>query len=301
MTESDQVGTGFDPPYVEVTNPLVESERYLRSSMAAGLIRAVVYNTERRQGGVRLFEVGSVFHRRDAAAEPQAGPQVDAPERLSAVFALEGDDAWTAVAAWRTIAEALGIADWVMGDQRESGPGARMLHSHRSASVSSVTAGRPDTGDGIGATTGLGVVGELHPFLVAQFGLVNPDGRPRRVGWLDLDIGVLLDRRAVARRPEHARPVSRFPSSDVDLAFVVEDTVPAGSVERTLRHAGGDLVESVELFDVYRGPSVADGSRSLAYHLRFCALDRTLTDEEVGRRRAACIEAVAAAHRAHLR
>ena len=59
--------------------------------------------------------------------------------------------------------------------------------------------------------------------------------------------------------------------------------MPAGSVERTLRQAGGDLLESVELFDVYRGPSVAEGSRSLAFRLRFCALDRTLTDEEIGR------------------
>ena len=145
------------------------------------------------------------------------------------------------------------------------------------------------------------MVGELHPELVAQFGLVNPDGRPRRVGWLDLDIGVLLDRRKVPRRPEQARPVSRFPSSDIDLAFVVEDAVPAGSVERTLRHAGGDLLESVELFDVYRGPSVAEGSRSLAFHLRFCALDRTLTDEEIGGHRSACIDAVVAAHRGRLR
>ena len=62
---------GFDPPYVEVTNPLVESERFLRSSMAPGLIRAVVYNTERRQGEVRLFEVGSVFH---IAANPAGEP-----------------------------------------------------------------------------------------------------------------------------------------------------------------------------------------------------------------------------------
>jgi phenylalanyl-tRNA synthetase beta chain len=59
-----------------------------------------------------------------------------------------------------------------------------------------------------------------------------------------------------------------------------------------LRRAGGDLLESVNLFDVYRGDSVPEGTRSLAYHLRFCALDRTLTDDEVGVERARCIEAV---------
>ena len=150
-------------------------------------------------------------------------------------------------------------------------------------------------------TTDLGVIGELDPSVVSRFGLLNPDGRPRRVGWIDLDIGILLDRVRVPRRPEEALPVTRFPSSDIDLAFVVDEAVPAGSVERTVRRAGGELLESVELFDVYRGPSVDEGSRSLAFRLRFSALDHTLTDEEMGGLRSACIDAVVTAHRGRLR
>jgi phenylalanyl-tRNA synthetase beta chain len=301
VSELDQVNAGFDPPFIEVTNPLVESERALRSSMAPGLIRAVVYNAERRQGSVRLFEVGSVFHYPDQPPVDPEGPPADIPERLSAILASEGDDAWTAVAAWRTIADALGIADWVMEDRPHASPAARVLHDYRAASVSSIVTRPPDQHGVTEHLTALGVVGELDPYLVGRFGLLGPDGRPRRIGWLDLDLGVLLDRRAVPRRPEESRPVSRFPSSDIDLAFVVEDSVPAGTVERTLRRAGGELLESVELFDVYRGPSVEDGSRSLAFRLRFCALDHTLTDEEVGRLRAGCIDAVTGGHRARLR
>ena len=134
-----------------------------------------------------------------------------------------------------------------------------------------------------------------------QLGLLNTEGRPRRVGWLDLDLDVLLDSERVPRRSEEARPVSRFPSSDIDLAFVVQDAIPAGSVERTLRKAAGDLLESIELFDVYRGPSVAEGARSLAFRLRFCALDHTLTDREVGELRARSIAAAEQAHGAVLR
>ena len=147
----------------------------------------------------------------------------------------------------------------------------------------------------------LGTVGELDPTLVETFGLVGPDGRPRRVGWLDLDLGTLLDPDAAPRRPLEARPVSRFPSSDIDLAFVVPDEVPAQMVEQTLVVEGGELLESVQLFDVYRGESLGAGARSLAYRLRFCALDRTLTDEEIGTLRAACIAGVEKAHRATLR
>ncbi len=188
----------------------------------------------------------------------------------------------------------------MLGDRSNLGPVGRSLHAYRSASVSSVVSG-PSDGSVEEHTTEIGAVGELDPAVVSQFGLLNPDGRPRRVGWLDLDIGILLDRSRVPRRSEEAAPVTRFPSSDIDLAFVVEESVPAGSVERTLRRVGGELLESVGLFDVYRGPSVDEGSRSLAFRLRFSALDRTLTDEEMGRLRAACIEAVETVHQARLR
>lgn len=95
--------------------------------------------------------------------------------------------------------------------------------------------------------------------------------------------------------------MSRFPSSDVDLAFVVPDAVPAASVEATLRRAAGDLCESIELFDVYRGAGVSEGERSLAYRLRFCALDRTLTEGEISELRARCIAAVESQYEATLR
>ena len=121
------------------------------------------------------------------------------------------------------------------------------------------------------------------------------------MGWLDLDLTTLLDRQRVPRRSEDARPISRFPSSDIDLAFVVNEAVPAGSVERTLRKAGGDLLEYVELFDVYRGAPLEAGTRGLAYHLRFCALDHTLADDEIAELRSTAIAAVERKHGARLR
>jgi phenylalanyl-tRNA synthetase beta chain len=293
VSESDQTLAGFAPPFVEVTNPLVESERFLRSSMVPGLARALVYNAERRQGELRLFEVGSVFQHPGAPGAAPSTQPANAWERIGAVFAGEGDDAWSAFAAWRTIADALGVDVWDLEDVSLGGFGAKALHPYRSSALTAQSAD--------GHATHVGFVGELDPYMASQFELVNPDGRPRRIGWLDLDIGALLDRSRVRRRSEEPRPVSRFPSSDIDLAFVVDEAVPAGAVERTLAATGGDLLESVELFDVYRGASLPDGARSLAYRLRFCALDRTLTDEEVSGLRSSCIEAVAHAHGAALR
>jgi phenylalanyl-tRNA synthetase beta chain len=139
----------------------------------------------------------------------------------------------------------------------------------------------------------VGSVGEVDPEVLAAFGLPH-----ERAGWLE----VRLDRLALApRRSELARVVSRYPSSDVDLAFAVDEQVPAQRLVDVIGHAAGELCESVELFDVYRGPGVPEGRRSLAVRLRLCALDHTLTDAEVAEVRRRCVEAAETALPATLR
>jgi phenylalanyl-tRNA synthetase beta chain len=301
VSAADLAPSGDTAHAVEVANPLVEAERFLRTSMVAGLVRAVLHNVDRRQSDVRLFEVGSVFHRPDEGhTGSDQESRADEPERVGVILAGEGDDAWTAVASWRAIAEALRIEGWALRQVHGAGPVASAVHPYRTSTV--VSTGRTGSGPaGSGEPVELGVVGELDPSVVARFGLFGPDGRPRRVGWLDLDLRLLLDRGRVPRRPEESRPLSRFPSSDIDLAFVIPEAVPAGSVEETLRRAGGELLESLDLFDVYRGGPLSEGTRSLAFHLRFCALDRTLTDQEIGALRDGCIGAVEREHGASLR
>ena len=112
-----------------------------------------------------------------------------------------------------------------------------------------------------------------------------------------MDLGALF---AAPRRSDAYRQISRFPSSDVDLAFEVPDAVSALAVEDTLRTTD-DLVWSVHLFDVYRGTPVAEGRRSLAFAVRLQAVDRTLTDAEVAEARTRLITAVETAHGASLR
>ena len=100
--------------------------------------------------------------------------------------------------------------------------------------------------------------------------------------------------------PRH-RPVSLYPSSDIDLAFVTPDGVAATDVARTIQKAGDGLIRRVRLFDVFRSDQLAEGTRSLAYQVRFQADDRTLTDEELTSARQRCIDAVEQAHGATLR
>jgi phenylalanyl-tRNA synthetase beta chain len=132
---------------------------------------------------------------------------------------------------------------------------------------------------------------------------VDPDvaeafGIEGRVGWIEAELGVLLP---TARTYVQAEPVSKLPSSDVDLAFVVDDATPAAAVEATLRRAAGTLLAGLRLFDVFRDPRLGEGRRSLAYRLRFQALDHTLTDAEIADVRRRCVQAVESEHLAHLR
>ncbi|HZN14993.1 MAG TPA: phenylalanine--tRNA ligase subunit beta [Acidimicrobiales bacterium] len=259
--------TGLPEDGIEADRPLLREQSVLRTSLMPGLLRAVAFNAAHRNGDVALFEIGHVFRR---PATEQTLP--DEHERIGVVLA--GQDASGAVHALRTLLDTLRIADIAITAATFAGG-----HPGRAAAVS--VSGRD-----------IGVVGEVDPGVLEAWDITS------RVAWLDLNLEDLF---AAPRRPLEMEPVSRFPSSDVDLAFIVDDAVAAAAVEATLRQAGGELLVALELFDVYRGEGVPAGSRSLAYRLRFQAQDRTLTDDEVGAARRACIDAVVAAHGAQLR
>jgi len=279
----DHERAGLAGPVLEVENPMAREESVLRRSLLPGLLAAVVANTAHQDPEVALFEVGHVFAPRAGGVAPPGGAGaalrseelVDEREVVALALARDGDDARQAVAAWRALAGTLRLAEPEL--VAASPPG---LHPTRSARL-------------VAGGVELGVVGEVDPSVLEGAGLGG-----RRVGWLELDLASLL---ASPRLPEEARPVSRFPSAEFDLAFVVDDAVPASAVEATLRQVAGDLLETVRLFDVYRGEGIAPGRRSLAYRLRLAALDRTLSAEDLGRLRAACVEAVEVAHGGQLR
>ena len=266
LAADDLARAGLPPDAVEVENPLAAEESVLRPSLLPGLLRAIGSNAGHRRAQVGLFEIGHVF------LPPPAGQQLPhEPEHLA--VALGGADAQDAVRIWNVLIEGMRLVDIAL--EGTSLPG---LHPTRSAVV--VAGGRP-----------VGAIGEVDPQVLAAHDIEG------RVGWFEVDLGALL---RSPRRPAIYRPVSRFPSADIDLAFVVEETVPAAAVERTLSRAAGDLLERIELFDVFRSPSL-EGRRSLAWRLRFSALDHTLTEDELTALRLRVIDAVTSAHPARLR
>jgi phenylalanyl-tRNA synthetase beta chain len=267
----DHARAGLAEDGIAAADPMVREESILRTSLRPGLLRALEFNTRHRMPGARLFEIGHVYRRTATPA-----PLPDEREHLAVALATD-DGAIEAKRLLDTLVDALRLLD-VEIEAADDGdvPG---LHPTRTAHV--VIGGER-----------VGEVGEVDPDVARQWDLET------RVGWIGVDLERLL---AAPRRPAEITPVTRFPSSDLDLAFVVDDAVPAGAVEATIRQAAGELLESLQLFDTYRGAQMAPGRRSLAYRLRLRALDRTLTDDELARARQACITAVESTHPANLR
>jgi phenylalanyl-tRNA synthetase beta chain len=280
LAPADLTNVGVQPEQViEVENPLRAEESILRPALLPGVLRAVAYNAAHGAADVALFESGTVF------AAPPAGDALPA-ERRSLAFARSHQahraphepnrvvDVYDATAALTALAQELRIADLRL--EAATVPG---FHPTRAARVLV-------DGETVGA------VGEVAAGVVDALSLVGP------VVACEIDVDALL---GGARADRSAHPVSRFPASSVDLAFVVGDQVPAAALQSTLTVAGGDLLEHVALFDVFRSEALGPGKVSLAFALRFRALDRTLTDEEVSALRQQCIDAVVSAHSAELR
>lgn len=270
LAPGDHERAGLSAEAIEAVDPLAREESVLRTSQLPGMLKALAFNAAHRSAGVSLFEVGHVFR----VPADRSSPLPD--ERETVAVALAGAEG--AVAAKRVLDVVL--AAFHRDDIRLETMARAGLHPTRTARLVG-----PDDVE-------VGWVGEVDPHACEAFDV------PWRVGWVEADLTLLLP---AARGYVRSRPVSKLPSGDIDLAFVVPDGTPAAEVERTLRAAGGELLVDLRLFDVFRGGQFPEGARSLAYRLRFQSGERTLTDADLAEVRTRCIDAVEAAFPAKLR
>ncbi|HEY5438940.1 MAG TPA: phenylalanine--tRNA ligase subunit beta, partial [Acidimicrobiales bacterium] len=258
---------------VRITNPLASDESVMRATLLTGLARVWAKNSERGVGNVVLCEIGNVFAHPSVAPTPRTtkggvggSVTLDLPlenERLTIVLGRANDDATSAVAFWTVLCARLGLADVVV---RQTLTPPRGIHPTRAAEL-------------VDRATGavLGFVGEVDGALLDA---VSSTPSTQRVGLLDLNVDVLADPQLARRREELSTIPSRYPSAVIDLAFVTPRAVHAGDLAHELRGAS-ELVERVELFDVYEGSSLPEGTRSLAYSVRLSSPERTLNESEV--------------------
>ena len=272
-----------------IANPLAETSPYLRTTLLPGLFGAVARNRSRGNDDLAMVETGSVFY----AAEPAlsaprpsvAGPPTD--DELAAMDAALGEQpkhlaavltgSWRAP-GWQGPAVPAGWPQALaVTDVAARALGVRLVR--RSAEQLPWHPGRcAEIATSDGAV--IGYAGELHPQVIAAYGL------PERTAAVEIDLSALL---AAAPPRGSVAPISSYPVAKEDVALIVDASVPAAAVESALRRGAGPLLESVELFDVYTGPQVGEGRKSLAFALRFRAPDRTLIDAESGAARDAAV------------
>ena len=270
LAPGDNERAGFTGEVIEAVDPLAREESVLRASLLPSLLKAVAHNASHRSPDVSLFEIGKVFR----VPGGRRGPLPDERELLGVALAGSGGGAVAAKQVLDVVLDSMGRPE-----ARIDAATAPGLHPTRTARIL------------LGFDV-VGHVGEVDPDVSAAFGIEGP------VGWIEIDLAGLLPSAQVYAQ---ALPVSRHPSSDTDLAFVVDDDVPAAAVATSIRSAAGSLLQHLRLFDVYRNARLGPRRRSLAFRLRLQAPDRTLTDADVADVRARCIEAVSAAHKGELR
>jgi phenylalanyl-tRNA synthetase beta chain len=296
----DALGLPEDDPrrqVVVVRNPLSEEEPALRTTLLPGLLSALARNVSRGQRDLGLFEHGAVFP--GGVRTPAPLPGVDRRPDDATLAALLGAvpvQPWHVAVALAGNREPRGWwgpgrpavwADAVEAARRVAA-GAGVELTVRAGERAPWHPGR--CAELLVGDTVVGYAGELHPRVCAALEL------PVRTSVMELD----LDALPPAPVPVGPR-VSSFPPVLLDLALVVRDEVPAAEVDEALREGAGELLEDLRLFDVYTGPPVPAGHRSLAYALTLRAPDRTLTSEEATAVRDAAVAAAAARTGAELR
>jgi len=235
---------------VKILNPLGEEYAYMRTTMIPDMLKVVSRNINMKQKNVRLFEAGKVFL-------PETTPITDLPKERNYICMAtsgENEDFYTIQGSVESLAEILGIKKLKF----EFG-GDSYYHPGRKATIM------------IGNTV-VGEIGEMHPNILGNYD-ISERVYVAYICTNDL-FEFVNDKRTYKQLP-------KFPAAERDLALIIDDSIAASSIEACIWKNGGKFLESVELFDVYKGKPLLDTQKSLAYAMNFRASDRTLKDEEV--------------------
>jgi phenylalanyl-tRNA synthetase beta chain len=261
-----------DGDLVAIKNPLSDNFAVLRPSALPGLIAAVAHNRRREQRDVRLFEVGNRFT--TSGGERRA---------LACAWAgMTGGDHWGAGGRDVDFFDMKGVVERICAalrvNARTDPHQEAWLVAGRSAAV--IADGRR-----------IGVLGQLAPAVAEAHGLGAAD--VVYVADLDLDEAEALSAGAI-----RVDPLPKYPSVTRDISIVVDDTLPAAQVRRTVGEAAPPTLVRVREFDRYQGKGVPDGRVSLSLRLTFRSPDRTLTDAEVQSAMDAVLAALKTQHNA---
>ncbi len=234
---------------VKLVNPLGEDTSIMRTVILPSMLDILSRNFAFKNKGVKLYEIGKIYL-------PVEGEKLpNEPKRMIFGTYGEHENFFTLKGEVDTLLEQLNVhpATYVADTKNPS------YHPGRCADI--MIDGKK-----------LGVIGQIHPLVAEGYGISG------EVYVAELDFTGLQSALA-PERVFHSLP--KFPTVSRDLALVCDEAMTVGMLEACIKKAGGKLLRSIQLFDIYRGPGIAPGRKSVAFSLELRADDRTLTDEDI--------------------
>ena len=249
-TYYDKIRMPKDSPLrnsLKILNPLGEDTSIMRTTILPSMLEIVARNLSYRNKSARLYELGKIYL-------PREDGLADEPKYLSLGAYGDGADFFSFKGSIETLLHELRITDvkYVACTDNAS------YHPGRCACVYA--------GD-----TLLGVFGQIHPLVAANYGVDT------EIYAAELSFEAMYEKRGDI--PVY-QPLPKFPAVTRDIAVVCDETVTVGALEESIRRGARGLLKEVSLFDIYRGPGIADGKKSVAFNLVLRADDRSLTGEE---------------------
>ena len=252
----DMIGWAEDDPRrisTTILNPLGEDFSIMRTTVLPSMLQSLAHNHAHRNPTASLFELGMIYTPviKDGKADASVLPHEEKVITLGSYGRLS-------FFQFKGVIEAICRELNVKDVQFMPETGNPSYHPGRCANIL------------IGGEA-VGVFGTVHPTVAARYGLSGEV----------LAAELPLDKLFAAIDPVKLyHPLPKFPASTRDIAVLVDDTVPAASMQAAIEKAAGSILEAVKLFDVYKGKGIPEGKKSVAYSLSMRAPDRTLTDEE---------------------
>lgn len=237
---------------VNISNPLGEDFSIMRTSTLNGMLTSISTNYNRRNKEAHLFEIGKVYL-------PKELPLKELPvEREVLTIAMYGNvDFYDAKGAFEDIFNGLGMINKVEYSPLET---LSYMHPGRTAIITDEK------------NCEIGYVGEMHPQILSNYEIET------KVYFGVLYIDKLVE---LANFDISYKSLPKFPTMQRDIAMLVKDEINVKEIEKIIKSKGGKLLESVKLFDVYKGEQIEKGYKSVAYSILFRSNEKTLTDEEV--------------------
>jgi len=253
---------------LKILNPLGEDTSIMRTTILPSMLEIIARNHSYRNKSARLYELGKIYL-------PREDGLADEPKYLSLGAYGDGVDFFSFKGSIETLLHELRITDvkYVACTDNDS------YHPGRCAKV-------------YAGETYLGVFGQIHPLVAANYGMDT------EVYTAELSFDAMYEKRGDI--PVY-QPLPKFPAVTRDIAVVCDEAVTVGALEESILRGAKGLLKDVSLFDIYRGPGVASGKKSVAFNLVLRADDRSLTGEEADEDVQSILAALKADHNAVLR